>query len=419
MRVLLISTYELGHQPVHLAVPAGELRAHGHDVRCVDLSVDRWDPAVLDGVDRVAISAPMHTATRLAQPLVADIDVPVATYGLYGETFRGEYLAALLDWVEPGATVTGAPPARDLLPPLDRYARLAVGDDLKLAGAVEAGRGCISRCRHCPVPAVYDGRTKIVAVDEVVADVAQLVELGAEHITFADPDFLSGPHHARRVVDAVHGAFPSLTFDITTKVELVLRHADLFDGFAAAGCLFAISAVECVDDDVLAILDKGHTAADAARAVRLLRASGIEPRPSLMPFTPWTTRESLVELATFAADLDLVGSIDPVHWSIRLLLPAGSLLLAEPRLEPFLTGFDPELLGHQWRSADPAMDELQRELAVIVEAGGGYDEVCDVIGAPRRAGWTPATERPHLTETWFCCAEPTAAQLSSVANELL
>lgn len=412
MNVLLVSTYELGHQPVHLAVPAGELRANGHDVRCVDLSIDPWDAAVLDGVDRVAISVPMHTATRLAQELLHQIDVPVVTYGLYGEDpFRGEYLAPLLAWAA-GAVPTGAPPARDLLPPLDRYAKLVIADEERLAGAVEAGRGCISRCKHCPVPAVYDGRTKIVAVDDVVADVAQLVDLGARHITFADPDFLSGPHHARRVVAAVHETFPTLTFDITTKVELVLRHADLWPAFAAAGCLFVTSAVECVDDDVLRILDKGHTAADAVAAIELLRAHGIDPRPSLLPFTPWTTRQSLVDLSDLVAQHDLAGSIDPVHWSIRLLLPDGSLLLDVPDIQPYLTGYDAELLGTQWRSADPAMDDLQLEIAALVEDGGDFAAVRLLISGKPTPPWT--TGRPHLTETWFCCAEPTSVQRATL-----
>jgi len=412
MRVLLVSTYELGHQPVHLAVPAGELRANGHDVVCVDLAVDDWDPRLLDGVDRVAVSATMHTAMRLAQPLLAQIDVPVATYGLYGETFPGEYLAPLVEWV--GGSVRGALPARDLLPPLDRYARLA--PDMRLAAAVEAGRGCASRCKHCPVPAVYDGRTRIVAVDDVIADIAQLVELGAEHITFADPDFLSGPHHARRVVDAVHRTFPHLTFDVTTKVELALRHADVWPVFAAAGCVFATSAVECVDDEVLRILDKGHTAADASRAVELLRSHGIEPRPSLLPFTPWTTRDALLDLVRFVDEHDLAGSVDPVHWSIRLLLPPGSLLLDVPEIQPFLTGYDAEMLGTQWRSADPAMDALQREVAACVEDGGDFAAVCAVLGAPAPRPWTPADARSHLTESWFCCAEPTSAQRAKIAE---
>jgi len=417
VNILLISTYELGHQPLHLAVPAGELRAGGHEVRCVDLSVDPWDPRVLVGAERVAISVPMHTATRLAQELLPQIDVPVVAYGLYGdEGFRGEYLAPLLEWVD-GSTPTGALPARDLLPPLDRYAKLAVDDELRLAGAVEAGRGCISRCKHCPVPAVYDGRTKIVAVDDVVADIAQLVAIGAEHITFADPDFLSGPHHARRVVAAMHAAFPSLTFDITTKVELVLRHADAWSTFADAGCLFVTSAVECVDDDVLRILDKGHTAADAAAAVALLRAHGIEPRPSLLPFTPWTTRESLVALTDFVADHDLAGSVDPVHWSIRLLLPEGSLLLDVPEIQPHLTGYDADLLGTQWRSADPTMDDLHREIAALVEDGGDFAAVRRLVSGASTPPWT--TGRPHLTETWFCCAEPTSAQRLGVVGEVL
>ena len=42
MWVLLLNTYELGHQPLHVASPAAALRAAGHEVRCVDLAVERW-----------------------------------------------------------------------------------------------------------------------------------------------------------------------------------------------------------------------------------------------------------------------------------------------------------------------------------------------------------------------------------------
>ena len=434
-RVVLVSTYELGHQPVHVAVPAGELRRRGHDVVCVDLAVEEWSPSVLDGADRLAVSVPMHTATRLTNDLLRTVPpwLPTCAYGLYASVasvaqrrIAGEYLDELVRWVEDGGEGTTVAlrrdaiglPARDLLPPLDRYARVALApDDMRLVGALEASRGCASQCRHCPVPAVYGGRTRNPSVEELLADVAQLVDLGAQHLTFAYPDFLSGPHHARRVVDAVHGAYPWLTFDITTKVELVLRHADLWPSFADAGLLFVTSAVECVDDDVLRRLDKGHTAADASAAVRLLRDSAIELRPSLLPFTPWTTRDSLLDLARFVVDHDLAGNVDPVHWSIRLLLPDGSLLLQHPDLQPFVTGYDANLLGWQWRSADPAMDALQREIARAVEAGGGFADVCRILGAPEPPSTlTPADARPHLTESWFCCAEPTSAQRSVVAR---
>src|SRR5215212_347468 len=114
MRVLLVSTYELGHQPLHVASPAGELRRRGHDVRCVDLAVEPWDPAVVDDVDAVAVSVPMHTATRLALDVVASVTGRARTcaYGLYApaaahavdRAIAGEYEPALVEWLE-GDTV--------------------------------------------------------------------------------------------------------------------------------------------------------------------------------------------------------------------------------------------------------------------------------------------------------------------------
>lgn len=438
MRVLLVSTYELGHQPLHVASPAGELRRLGHDVVCLDLAVQEWDPSVLDGVGAVAVSVPMHTATRLALDVAAAVDgrVPTCAYGLYApaaaagfdRAIAGEYEPALVAWVssiEQGQS-TGERltthlqhgrfglPARDLLPPLERYAHLAVGGEERVVGAVETSHGCASECRHCPVPAVYGGRLRIVQEQVVLADIDQLVAMGAQHITFSDPDFLNGHAHSLRVVRAMHERHPHLTFDITTKIELILRHRAVFAELGALGCLFATTALECVDDTVLALLDKGHTAADAAVAVGILRAAGIEPRPSLLPFTPWTTLASLVELVQFVVDHDLAANVEPVHWTIRLLVPPGSLLLDVAHFEPY----DPGILAHPWSSP---LDGLQARLAALVEASVDRPaaDVFRLVAAEIRlaAGLDPdvgpleqGEGRPRLSEAWFCCAEPTCDQ---------
>ncbi|PZS20299.1 MAG: radical SAM protein [Acidimicrobiales bacterium] len=328
-------------------------------------------------------------------------------------------------------------PARGLLPPLDRYARLAIGGEERLVGYVEASHGCAHRCRHCPVPVVYDGRTRLVGVEPVVQDVAQLVAMGARHLTFGDPDFLNGPHHSLRVIRAVHQAFPDLTFDCTVKVEHILRHQDLWAELATAGCLFVVSALESVNDDILARLDKGHTATEAALAVGVLRGHGIDLRPSLLPFTPWTTVADMVDLVDFVARHDLVGSVDPVHYSIRLLLPEGSLLLDRPDVRAQMGPYDATLLTWTWRPVDPALDELQAVLAAIAEQaategaplGATFLEIRRAVMAAAAirtpvaigggAGEVPPVpvpigvveERPRLTEAWFCCAEPTGAQL--------
>ena len=263
MRILLVATYELGQQPGAVGAAAAHLREHGHDVRALDVSVDPWDPSAVEWADEVAFSVPMHTATRLARDLARGVDKPVRVFGLYAEQCRdfGEPVA----WaIERGGDL----PARDLLQPLDRYARLEIGGEQRLVGSVLATHGCAHRCRHCPVPVVFDGRIRRVDEQSVLADVEQLVAAGARHISFGDPDFLNAPPHSLRIVTAVHERFPDVTFDCTVKVEHVLRHADLWPGFAASGCVFVVSAFESVDDAVLTRLDKGHTAADASRRSR-------------------------------------------------------------------------------------------------------------------------------------------------------
>src|SRR6202022_3689058 len=88
MRVLLISTYELGRQPFGLASPAAWLTARGHEVRCADLSVESLKPDVARDAELIAFYLPMHTATRLAVQLIPKIRqinpaAHLCCYGLY------------------------------------------------------------------------------------------------------------------------------------------------------------------------------------------------------------------------------------------------------------------------------------------------------------------------------------------------
>jgi radical SAM superfamily enzyme YgiQ (UPF0313 family) len=429
VRVLLVSTYELGHQPLHVASPAAALRAAGHEVRCLDLAVERWDPAHVEWAERVAFSVPMHTAMRLAVRAADAVrrarpELPICFYGLYAPVSRdrtlgryadrliaGEYEPALLRWADDGADAPDEPliqlgrgsfevPARDLLPPLERYAHLAIGGEERPVGYVEASHGCVHMCRHCPIPSVYGGRIRIVGRETVLADIEQLVEMGARHITFGDPDFLNGVKHSRAVVHEMHERFPALTFDCTTKVEHVLEHAHLWPELAAHGCLFVVMAVELLNDEILERLDKGHTARDAADAVALLREHGIEPRPSLMPFTPWTERSDLEDIVRFVERHDLVGNVDPVQFSIRLLVPEGSLLLERDDWDR--DGYDADALTHGWTGD---LDPLQRRLAAIAERDepDAYEQIrATIVGEPAQIAAGSVEGRPRLTEPWFC-----------------
>ncbi len=107
MRILLVSTYELGHQPLHLASPAAALRAAGHEVACLDTSVQDWDEQAVDWAEAVAFSVPMHTAMRLSMRAAAAVkqvrgNLPVAFYGLYAPVSRDLTVGRLADRVLAG-----------------------------------------------------------------------------------------------------------------------------------------------------------------------------------------------------------------------------------------------------------------------------------------------------------------------------
>jgi radical SAM superfamily enzyme YgiQ (UPF0313 family) len=438
MKVLLVSTYELGHQPLHLAAPAARLLADGHEVAVLDLAVMPYDPEAVAWAEKVAISVPMHTAMRLGVGLARRIGsehprIPIAFYGLYAavgadrtagrlaeRVMAGEYIDELADWVNGtgGPAVTfdvgrhsNPVPVRDLLPALDSYAHLQTGGEHRLVGYVEASHGCRHRCRHCPLPTVYDGRFRIVEPDVLLADVAQLVGLGARHITFGDPDFLNGPAHAGRVIDIVHDAHPDLTFDITAKVEHLLAHPHWVAETARKGLLFITSAFEIASDRILGLLDKGHTCADMEKVVSLTRDEGVTLRPSWLPFTPWSTMADIQDIFRFIDRNDLWSATDPVQLSIRLLLPDRSLLLSVPEILPFLGSYDEAALTYRWSAADSATVDLQSELSRLAEEGVA-DEPQAVLArmweasmgseAPSSLGRAGTGTSPRLTEPWFC-----------------
>lgn len=463
--VLIVSCYELGHQPLAAASALGFLERAGYRPAVLDLSVDGFDK--LEGreapgrVRLAAISVPMHTALHIGIRAARRIrqawpTAHVCFYGLYA-TLNAEYLLEELgdsviggEFEEPlvglaDALVEGQPlekvaglwlrgraakpflkrlafplPSRDSLPNLGRYAKLEADGETRLAAAVEASRGCLHLCRHCPIPPVYGGRFFVVPREVVLEDIRGLVRDGVTHITFADPDFLNGPGHSMAIVREMHERYPALTFDITTKVEHILKHRRLFDELAACGCLFVISAVESLSDEVLDHLMKGHSKEDVFAALGILRSAGIAMRPSLLAFTPWTRLEDYLDILEWVDREDLVHHIDPVQFSIRLLIPPGSALLKLEALRPSLGRLESGKFSYAWKHPDPRMDRLHRETTAIVgEAANANEDARETfarirdtayalagdVAPPRSISSPPARARsrpPRLTEPWFC-----------------
>jgi len=445
VRVLLVSTYDLGRQPFGLASPAAWLRREGISVDCVDTSREPLSDDTIGRATIVAFFLPMHTATRLAAPLIDRVramnaSAQLVAYGLYAPlnaawlrsrgvaTVLGpeaeEDLVALAKSRVPTANLQipklrFIPPDRSTLPPLRRYAALQMPDgSRRVVGTTDATRGCKHLCRHCPIVPVYRGAFRVISDDVVFADVAAQVADGAQHISFGDPDFFNGPTHARRIAERMAADHPGLTYDVTIKIEHLLKHADMLPLLAATGCLFVTSAVESIDPVVLGHLRKGHTRDDFVQAVALCRQAGVRLSPTFVPFTPWTTTAGYVDLLDLLAQLGLEEDVAPIQLGIRLLVTADSALLELDDIRAGVDPFDPASLTWPWRHRDAAVDQLQAEVMRVVASmtGAPRRDVFNAIDALARGGvaairlkpdsTTAPGPPPHLTEAWYCCAEP-------------
>jgi len=439
VKVVLISTYELGHQPFGLSSPAAWLGRDGHRVVCQDLAAAQLQEDAVREAELVAFYLPMHTATRLAIPVIERVKqlnphARLAAYGLYAPlnrdllrglgvefTIGGEFESALVELARSGHApvssmerLTFLTPDRTGLPGLSSYSHLRQNGTKKAAGYTEASRGCKHLCRHCPVVPVYEGRFRVVQRDVVLEDIRQQVAAGARHITFGDPDFWNGPTHAMRIAEALHAEFPEMTYDATIKIEHLKQHRELLPGLKQTGCLFITSAVESIDDAVLARLEKGHTSSDFFEVAGWMRETGIALHPTFIAFTPWTTIEGYGALLRALADLNLVENTAPVQLALRLLVTQNSRLLELPDIQAVVRVFDGKALVYPWSHPNRDVDTLgnlvfhlvnrrQQENRTRVEI---FSEIWELVLRTPAPALPPQPAAPHLDEPWYCCAEP-------------
>jgi radical SAM superfamily enzyme YgiQ (UPF0313 family) len=466
VNIVLISTYELGRQPFGLASPAAWLRKRGHSVAVLDLARQSLDHAAIARAELIAIYLPMHTATRLAAQLIPSLrdqnsQAHLCCYGLYApmnvEYLRGLGVSTILggefedelvrladrlsakghhkpeqnaESIISMARLPFEVPDRAGMPAMEKYAHLIVpGSGFRIVGSTEASRGCKHLCRHCPIVPVYKGVFRIVGRDVVLEDIRRQVAAGAQHITFGDPDFFNGIGHAMELVEAFHREFPAVTYDVTIKIEHLMKYQQHLPKLRDTGCLFVISAVESVDDTILNFLEKGHTREDFLRVIQLFRELGMTLHPTFVPFTPWTTIDGYLDLLHVIAEQGVIENVAPIQLGIRLLIPEGSRMLELQEIRNVIGEFDPQSLAYPWKNPDPRLDKLSEAVQEIAAAAERQKESRPAIfervwntahsmaAMPVPAIASPRYSQaavPFLSEPWYCCAEPTRDQLVSI-----
>ena len=440
MKILLTSFYDLGKQPKIIAEIADRYNTPEVNFDFADFSVDNQN-IDLDTYDVLGIYAPMHTATILSIEYIKDKKLPdkVFTFGLYGSVLEdfnplikyikdieSEELTSFLKLNENQKfSLKDNIPNRQIFPDISNYAHLVDGSNNLVAGSVETTYGCKHSCTHCPVPISFNGSFKTYSLEKIVNDVQNQVNQGAEHISFNDPDFFNGPIHALKILEALNHKFPEITYDSTIKVEHIIKYQKYFKELASLNMAFVISAFETTNDKVLTILEKNHTSNDLNNSIEISKEFGIDIRPTWMPFSPWTELEDLSNIVELIEGYQLRETVDPIQLTIKLLIPKHSLIIKRPEIKKYLGDYEKESLSFQWQYENIHAEKLQFTLFDFILNNSELDEhkqylgMVSIIEEFTRTKLITNTNYdfkkvPKLSETWFCCAEPSKIQLDRI-----
>ena len=440
MKILLTSFYDLGKQPKIIAEIVDRYNSSEIDFDFFDFSVEDQN-IDLENYDVLGIYAPMHTATILSIEYIKDKKLPnkMFTFGLYGSVLEdfnssiryikdieSDELALFLEINDDHQfSLKNNIPNRQIFPDISNYAHLVDGSNNLIAGSVETTYGCKHSCTHCPVPISFNGSFKTYSLEKIVSDVENQVKQGAKHISFNDPDFFNGPIHALKILESLNEKFPSITYDSTIKVEHIIKYKKYFKELSSLNMVFVISAFETTNDLVLSILEKNHTSHDLNNSIEISQDFGIDIRPTWMPFSPWTELNDLSNIVKLIEKYELRETVDPIQLTIKLLIPKHSLIIKKPEINKYLGNYEKNSLSFKWEYENNDVEKLQSSLFDFILNNSELDEHKQYLGMVNIIEKCTDTKLltnssydfknvPKLSETWFCCAEPSKIQLDRI-----
>lgn len=174
--------------------------------------------------------------------------------------------------------------APDVLHDCDQYPAAAFSH-------VFATRGCPYNCFFCGSRNVWGRRVRFRSADNVVREIQGLIRRGVDNVHFDDDTFGIHSAYIRDLCAAIAAGCPGLRWSCELHVKLVTdEHLGLMK---AAGCRSLQLGIESGNDEILKLIRKGFTIAEALRAVEKIHRHGIELQAFFMVGFPQETPQSL------------------------------------------------------------------------------------------------------------------------------
>jgi radical SAM superfamily enzyme YgiQ (UPF0313 family) len=225
---------------------------------------------------------------------------------LAGHLLRGQgawqEIAGL--WGREASRILGTPPRRpaaELDEMLWPARELLFLEEYPHAGALLTSRGCSSGCIFCSAGAMSGGRCRRRSVEDVVAEIETLSEMGISSLMFLDDSLTADLGRLDRILYRFRKADISVPWACESRVDI--EDPRFIQRMAQAGCYGVQFGVESGSPAVLARLGKGIDLDQVCRSVGEAVRAGINPVCSLMIGLPWDTASTVRQTIDFAVSL--------------------------------------------------------------------------------------------------------------------
>ncbi len=411
IKVLLVSNFEGGYQPISVATACSALIDNGFNTSILDTYVDGIKEEVLEKADFVAISIPLFDALFPAIEIAKIVrklnkKAHIAFFGQYASInanrlspkysdtcISGEWEDVLVDLAQQlsenkdtiFSTVMSLSqvkrcgqkviqkfyvPNRKLLPPLHKYPQDQIDKlcgNKQVVGGTEISRGCHHKCLYCSVYAAYEGKVLTIPEEVTILDVRNMVKNGMTHLTFMDADYFNSKYNGINIIKKLHSEFPTLTYDFTTRVDHINANKEIIAEMSNLGVKFITTAIEFPCQEVVDEIAKDINIKDIEEALHFLRGTNIKINPTFIMFNPWIKLENLMDFKVFVKKNKLDDIIDPIQYETRLHIYKGSPLMQRKSIQNL------ELVEHEfnyeWKHPDPRVDEVYSQMVTPAEAG--------------------------------------------------
>jgi anaerobic magnesium-protoporphyrin IX monomethyl ester cyclase len=252
-------------------------------------------------------------------------------------------------------------PARDLLPNA-----AYIGHGRRRYGyavtTVMSSRGCPFACEFCS-NVVFGSSYRERSPQSVIDEVKQALALGYDRISFSDDVFTMRPERVVAVCDEIERRGLRFAWECLARVDGIDRPTA--ERMRRAGCRTVFFGIESGSDEILRVMRKGITAAQAREAVWAAHGAGLEVGAFFILCYPGDTDDTMLETLRFA------GSLPVDYLGLSMPYPLPGTRLAE-RMEGRVTGEsrpDGSLLMNQQLTYRSEFSAAKMRFAILAGKG--------------------------------------------------